>query len=170
MFAARRMWHAVCVDTRAMLKISDIMTRDVFRLSPTSTAEEAAWALSVRGISGAPVCDPGGRLLGVVSRTDLSDPERRPAADPAASGRLVRDIMTPGLLTLRDSDLAMNAVRLMVREEVHRIIVLDDDGELAGIVTPTDVLRAMAGGDPLDDEERARGRDGHAAAGPVTIH
>jgi CBS-domain-containing membrane protein len=142
-----------------MLKISDVMTRDVFTLSPQASAEEAAWALAVRGISGAPVRDSGGRLLGVISRTDLTDPERRPIE---AGQRTVGELMTPGLLTLRDSDLAMNAVRLMVREEVHRIIILDDDGELAGIVTPTDVLRAMSGGAGLDQENEQ--------AGPVTIH
>jgi CBS-domain-containing membrane protein len=142
------------------LKIADIMTRDVFALSPEQRAEDAAWELAVRGISGAPVRDGAGRLLGVLSRTDLTDPERH----PRHGARTVADLMTPALLTLRDSDLAINAVKLMVREEVHRIIVLNDDGELAGIVTPADVLRALADGDPIDPPPAP------SAAGAVTIH
>ena len=134
-----------------MLKISDIMTSEVFTLSPSASVEEAAAALAARGIGGAPVRDEAGRLVGVVSRSDLTDPERRAPASDREAGT-VRDIMTPGLLVLRDSDLAMSAVRLMVREGVHRIIVLDDGGRLCGIVTPSDVLRALTAGDPLEDE------------------
>src|SRR5215471_13940796 len=143
-----------------MLKIADIMTRDVFTLAPDQPADEAADALAARVVSGAPVRDAKGRIVGVLSRSDLSDPERRPQGTP----RTVGDLMTPGMLALRDSDLAMNAVRLMVREEVHRIIVLDDDGELAGIVTPSDVLRALVAGDSLDETDEP------GPPGPVTIH
>jgi CBS-domain-containing membrane protein len=144
-----------------MIQIGHIMTRDVFTLSTTATADQAARALTERGIGGAPVRDGAGRLVGVVSRTDLADPERRP---PAGRPLTVADVMTPALLALRESDTAMNAVRLMVREEVHRIVVLDEDGELCGIITPTDVLRALGLGDPLaGDEDDGRGN------GPVTI-
>ena len=131
-----------------VLKISDIMNRDVFTLAPETSADEAAWALAVRGLGGAPVRDHSGRLVGVLCRTDLTDPARRPFGRGA---RTVGELMTRALLTLRDSDLAMNAVRLMVREEVQRIIVLDDDGELCGIVTPHDVLDALIHGDAFDD-------------------
>jgi CBS-domain-containing membrane protein len=135
-----------------MLKISDIMTRDVFTLAPTTGADDAAWALSVRGISGAPVRDAMGRMVGVLSRSDLTDPERGPWG---LSDKSVRDLMTPALLTLRASEGAIEAVRLMVREEVHRIIVLDDYGQLAGIVTSSDILRALVEGGMLADEEGA---------------
>ena len=143
-----------------MLKIADIMTRDVFTLAPDQPADEAADALAARGVSGAPVRDASGRIVGVLSRSDLTDPERR----PPGVARTVGDLMTPGMLALRDSDLAMNAVRLMVREEVHRIIILDEAGELAGIVTASDVLRALVAGDPLDESSDGDPSD------PVTIH
>lgn len=148
-----------------MLKISDIMTPEVFTLRPTTTADEASWALAVRGISGAPVRDGLGRLVGVISRSDLSDPERHPLG---LGDQLVRDIMTPAMLTLQDSEPALAAVRLMVREAVHRILVVNAAGDLVGIVTPTDILRAMLEGDVVSDS------DDHPAgdhdAGPVVIH
>ena len=136
------------------------MTREVLTLPPDLPAEEAAAALAAHGVSGAPVREPDGRIVGILSRGDLTDPERR----PPRGAPTVRDLMTPGLLTLRESDLAMNAVRLMVREEVHRIVVLDDAGELAGIVTRSDVMRALVAGDPLDDS------DEHGLPRPFTIH
>jgi CBS domain-containing protein len=131
-----------------VLRIADIMSRNVFVLAPEMPADEAARALAARGISGAPVQDRSGRLIGVLSRSDLADPERRPAH---AGTRTVGDLMTPGLLTLHDSEPAMSAIQLMVREEVQRIVVLDDGGALVGIVTPSDVLAALvgAGSDPL---------------------
>jgi len=141
------------------LKIADIMTREVFTLSPDLPADEAAASLAAHGVGGAPVLEADGRIVGILSRTDLTDPERRrPGTSPT-----VRDLMTPGMLALRASDTAMNAVRLMVREEVHHVIVLGERGELAGIVTSSDVLRALVAGDPED-----------APAGdpsdPATIH
>jgi CBS-domain-containing membrane protein len=139
-----------------MLKINDIMTRDVFTLSPQTSADEAAWALAVRGISGAPVRDAMGRLLGVLSRSDLTDPEREPWGP---GGKTVRDLMTPALLTLRGTDPVMQAVRLMVREEIHRVVVLDEYGHLAGILTSTDILKALVEGMPINDSAEARNDD-----------
>jgi CBS-domain-containing membrane protein len=151
-----------------MLKIRDIMTRDVFTLSPQATPEEAAWALAVRGISGAPVRDAMGRLLGVLSRADLSDPDR---AAWRSAGKTVRDLMTPALLTLRAADPVLNAVQLMVREEIRRIVILDEYGQLAGIVTATDVLRALADG-LLDDDGDAHDSplDDDVARERATVH
>jgi CBS-domain-containing membrane protein len=145
-----------------MLTIADIMTRDVFTLTPDLSAADAAAALVSRGFSGAPVRDAAGRVLGVLSRTDLTDPDRR----PPGSARSVADLMTPGLLALRASDPVMSAVRLMVREEVHRIVVLDEHGGLAGIVTPSDVLRALIAGDDLQDP----GTAGDHSDPPSTLH
>lgn len=152
-----------------MLRISDIMTREVFTVRPTATADEASWALAVRGISGAPVRDRMERLVGVISRSDLSDPERHPLG---LGEKLVRDIMTPAMLTLPESEPALNAVRLMVREAVHRVLVVNEAGALVGIVTPTDVLRALLEGDSLsghhEDSDQLPANDQHG--GPVVIH
>lgn len=155
-----------------MLRISDIMTREVFTLRPTATADEASWALAVRGISGAPVRDGMERLVGVISRSDLSDPERHPLG---LGEQQVKDIMTPAMLTMQESEPALNAVRLMVREAVHRVLVVNEAGDLVGIVTPTDVLRALLEGDSLDAGHEADDRDEERPAndqhgGPVVIH
>jgi CBS-domain-containing membrane protein len=131
-----------------LLTVGDIMTRDVFVLSASASLEEATQALVVRDIGAAPVRDAGGWIVGVVSRSDLTDPERRAALrDARASGYAARaaDLMTPGFLAARPSDAAVEAARLLVAEDAHRLLVFDDEGALVGIVTPTDVLRALAG-------------------------
>jgi len=119
-----------------MLKISDVMTRDVFTLAASTPAETAAWELCVRGFTGAPVRDARGRLVGVLSRSDLTDPERNQGGMEAKE---VRDLMTPGLFALAPSEPAVRAARLMVREGIGRVVVMDR-GELVGIVTSSDIL------------------------------
>jgi len=123
-----------------MLKIGDIMTRDVFTLEATCPADRAAWELSVRGFTGAPVRDDRGRLVGVLSRSDLTDPERH---DGALQAKEVQELMTPAMFTLPPSDPVSAAIKLMVREGIHRVIVMDEGRHMVGIVTSTDVLHAL---------------------------
>jgi CBS-domain-containing membrane protein len=127
-----------------MLKISDIMTRDVFTLGASTRADKAAWELTVRGFTGAPVRDARGRLVGVLSRSDLVDPERNQGL---LEDRQVQDVMTPAIFTLRPSEPVIRAIRLMIREGIRRVVVTDAAGELCGIVTSSDVLRQLAWGD-----------------------
>src|SRR5687767_7532515 len=111
----------------SLLSIGDIMTREVFTLRTSATVEEAASELAARDVGGAPVRDGAGRLVGLLSRSDLMDPERR--ARPGFPS-VVRDVMTPALLALRPGDSARSAAALMVRQGVHRIVVLDAAGAL----------------------------------------
>jgi predicted transcriptional regulator len=127
-----------------MLKISDIMTRDVFTLSSSASASQAAWELSVRGFTGAPVRDARGRLVGVLSRSDLIDPERNP---PTGGPKDVQDLMTPAMFTLHQSEPVVRAIRLMHREGIRRVVITDGGGQMVGIVTASDILRQLAWGD-----------------------
>jgi predicted transcriptional regulator len=126
-----------------MLKISDVMTQDVFTLADSTPAETAAWELAVRGYTGAPVRDARGRLVGVLSRSDLNDPER---IQGSLETKEVRDLMTPALFTLDPSEPATRAARLMVREGIGRVVVTDKTGALVGIVTSSDILSQVSDG------------------------
>ncbi len=144
-------------QTSSMATISEIMTRDVLTLSPFATTDEAAGYFAVHGISGAPVRDAAGRIVGVVSKTDLIDPERAGAfaAEGKRGARLVRDVMTPGIFAIREGEKVMKAIDLMVREGIHRLLVTDEAGLLAGIVTPTDVLRGLLQGHSFESANDA---------------
>ena len=126
-----------------MLKIADIMTRDVFTLPATCRADQAACELALRGFTGAPVHDDAGRLVGVLSRSDLMDPERN---EGALDGKEVQDLMTPAMFTLAPGDSVLRAIQLMVREGIHRVLVMDERRQMVGIVTSSDVLRAVVRG------------------------
>lgn len=134
-----------------VLRVRDIMTEDVLTLPASMPLEEAAAALSEARISGAPVVD-GGRIVGVLSKSDLSHPRVR---HPDGALLTVSDVMTPAIWAVRAGDVAMSAVRLMVEERIHRTLVVDGEGRIAGIVSAMDVLEALARGEAVQDGDRA---------------
>ena len=123
-----------------MTTIADIMTKKVLTIAPDAKAEDAAWGLTIAGFNGAPVQDEQGHLLGIVSKSDLVDPGRSKPDVP----KKVADAMTPILFAVRAKDPAMDAVERMLETGAHRLVVVDDEGKLVGIVTPMDVLRAVS--------------------------
>jgi stage IV sporulation protein FB len=126
-----------------MVRIRDIMSARIVSLRASASLEDAARALVANEIGGAPVVDDDGRVLGFLARADLADPERRAnALERSGPSPSVADLMLPALAVLRDSEPAIEAARMMVREHLHRVLVTDEVGRLVGIVTPTDVLRA----------------------------
>lgn len=132
-----------------MLLIRDIMTRHLFTVEAGASAEEAAWALTRRHIGGAPARDAEGNLVGMVSKSDLTDPE---PAQWLRKEATVGDIMNPDVITLYADDPAMAAVSEMAKREIHRIVILDEDSKPVGIVTPMDVVRALHFGARFDLE------------------
>ena len=130
-----------------MLRIRDIMTKRVYTVDADASAEEAAWGLTRRHIGGAPARDAQGNLVGVLSSSDLINPE---PAQWIRGEATVGDLMNPDVVSLYADDPALTAVIEMARRDIHRIVVLDDNSKLAGIVTPMDVVRALAGGRRFD--------------------
>ena len=133
-----------------MLRIRDIMTANVYTVEASASAEEAAWGLTRRHVGGAPARDGQGNLVGVISSSDLVNPE---PAQWIRGEATVGDLMSPEVISLYADDPAMAAVVEMAERDIHRIVVLGEDSKLAGIVTPMDVVRAVARGarfDPTD--------------------
>jgi CBS-domain-containing membrane protein len=126
-----------------MLSIRDIMTKDVYVVDADASADEARWGLTRRHIGGAPARDAAGNLVGVLSSSDLVNPE---PAQWIRGEATVGDLMNPDVISLYADDPAMAAVTEMATRNIRRVVVLDADGKLAGIVTPMDVLRALARG------------------------
>jgi CBS domain-containing protein len=133
-----------------MLLIKDIMTTGVYTVEANASAEEAAWGLTRRHIGGAPARDAEGNLVGVLSSSDLVNPE---PAQWIKGEATVGDVMNPDVITLYAEDPALAAVTEMARRRIHRIVVLDADSKLAGIVTPMDVVCALARGARFDLED-----------------
>ncbi len=123
-----------------MALVRDIMETNVLCLSPDMPLEEAARALAERQVGAAPVCTPEGRVIGVLSKTDITE-----LFGPAGEARRVREAMTEEVLSVPPEAPIETAIRAMAFEGVHRLAVLDAGGRLAGIVSAMDVLRQLAG-------------------------
>jgi predicted transcriptional regulator len=123
-----------------MRTVREVMERDVFCVVMDMPLERAAQELAARDISGAPVCDPQGTVVGMLSKSDLVE-----AFGSAGHGRVAADIMTPMTLAVRPEEPLERAIKLMAFEGVHRLVVIDEHGSLQGIVTSMDVMREIAG-------------------------
>jgi CBS domain-containing protein len=144
------------------MRIQDIMTRDVVTVRPDATLKEAARLLVCRRISGMPVVDDGGQLVGVLSEGDLLFKQRgEPGRDGVLAwlvhrgngaehakldARLVEEAMTSPAITIDAGWSLTAAAERMLRDGVNRLPVVRGD-RLVGIVTRADIVRAFARSD-----------------------
>jgi CBS domain-containing protein len=145
------------------MKVHEIMTTDVLTIGPEAPLKDVARILVERGISGMPVCDIERHVLGVVSEADILFKERgRPSEGSALVGwmlggdvmpdaaksaaRTVDEAMTAPAITISPFRFVDEAARLMTEHGVNRLPVVRD-GELVGIVTRTDLVRAFTRSD-----------------------
>ena len=137
-------------------RVQDVMSREVFSVSPELTVAEAWEALAARGVGQAPVLDTQGLLIGLLLRADMMPPVLMPA--PSASGisawqlaqKSVRDIMlTPVPAVAGDTSLR-RAARVLLDMGLPGLPVTQDDGHVIGFLSRADILRAVVADPPLD--------------------
>jgi len=137
----------------------DIMTREVLSVTPDTSIAEIAEILSNNRVSGLPVVDSQGLVIGVVSEKDIlsrlgfEDSENfmsiiarclrmggcisLPARIPTA-----REIMTSPAVTVREDAYLLEVIKLLSENEINRLPVIDTKGRLVGIVARSDILNA----------------------------
>ena len=118
------------------LKIKDIMTRDVATVRSGNTVEELVDIMFRMKHMGYPVMDDS-EVIGVVTFTDV---QRVPKEE--RKNVKVSQIMTKELITTKEDDEAVAALKLMTTKNIGRIIV-KKEGKMTGIVSRTDILRAI---------------------------
>lgn len=140
------------------MKIKELMTRDVATVSPEAPLKDVARLLTERGISGVPVVDAEGVVVGVVSEADVLLKERGPghpagrfswflephdtAADAKFAARTAAEAMTSPPVTIGPERPVSAAARIMTERGINRLPVVKD-GALVGIVTRADLVRAF---------------------------
>jgi CBS domain-containing protein len=136
--------------------VRDVVTTDVLTVTPGMPYREIVDALAQRRVTAAPVVDDERRVVGVVSEADLlhkvefigDERQRRTFERPAqrtarekAHAAEAADLMTGPAITVRPETPVVAAARRMERERVKRLVVVDADGCLVGIVSRRDLLR-----------------------------
>jgi len=149
------------------VRVKDVMTRDVVTVTPDTSLKDVARKLVELGISGTPVVDDDGSIVGVISEADLLTKERREPEDGGALARLMRradpaekakyaartarEAMTSPAITIEGYWTIPTAAQVMLDRSVNRLPVVRQ-GRLVGVVTRADLVRAFA----RSDEEIAR--------------
>ena len=118
------------------MKVSDIMTKNVVKISPEESVEVAARALNHYNIGALPVCGADGKLCGMVTDRDLVI--RCMAANKPASETTVRQVMTGQVLSVKPDMDAGVAAHLMGRKRVRRLPVVEA-GKVQGILSLDDL-------------------------------
>ena len=163
------------------MRAHQIMTKPVITVSPDATIVEAANIMLQRHVSGLPVVDSGGKLIGIVSegdfirRSEIGTQRKRGRwlrfiLGPGTSasdfvqehGRRVSEVMTKDPLTITEDTALDEIVNLMERNNVKRLPVIRN-GELVGIVSRANLLQAVASlarevPDPTADDDHIRER------------
>lgn len=161
------------------MKVKDVMTAKVVSIGPDATVLKAARLMLQNHISGLPVIDGSGKLVGIVTEGDflrrteigtrrrhslwhdiLVGPGRLADEYVHAHGRLIHEVMTPSPRTVKEDDDLSDVVALMEKHSVKRVPVLRQD-VVVGIVTRANLLRALATSAPIapaatDDNEIRR--------------
>jgi len=167
------------------MRAADVMTTDVITVDPETTVQSLATLLAERGISGAPVVDASGHLVGVISEGDLlhraeigtarRHRERRRSwwLDDYASevareyvkdhGRTVKDVMTRDVVTVTEETELADVAALLEVKRIKRVPVVRDD-KVVGIISRANIVRAVGatkgapsqGGENDDRSIRAR--------------
>ena len=126
--------------------VGDLMALNPIVVRANAPLSEAADVLDRHHISGVPVVDGAGSLVGVLSQTDLVRARSTEYLWANWPGLAVRHLMTSPAITIhRSTPLTMAAAR-MEREHIHRLVVVADDDESLpiGILSMTDLVHAIA--------------------------
>ena len=163
------------------MRAHQVMTRPVITVSPETTVVEAANTMLQRHVSGLPVVDAAGKLVGIISEGDfirrseigtqrkrgrllkfILGPSQTATDFVHEHGRKVAEIMTEAPLTITEDTELEKIVQLMEENNVKRLPVLRGD-QIVGIVSRANLLRAVASlarevPDPTVDDDHIRNR------------
>lgn len=150
-----------------MLKsVAEVMTREPITVKAETPLREAIKILAEKRISGLPVVDDAGHLIGIISETDLmwqqagvtppayfmifdsviylKNPVEYERELHKALGQTVGEVMNEKPITISPDKPLREAAKIMRDRKIHRLPVLDDSEQIVGILSLSDIIRDMA--------------------------
>lgn len=117
----------------ASLKARDIMAREIVTVASDMLVEDAAKLLAYHNISGMPVEDPDGKVVGIVSEADVI----------GHIGAIVSDVMTEDVISVGEDATVEEIATLLAQHRIKRVPVMAN-GAIRGMVSRSDIVRAIA--------------------------
>ena len=149
------------------MKVIDLMTAEVVTVRPQTPLKEAARLMVLSRVSGLPVTDDDGVLVGIITEGDFLHREverERPrrhglldallgGAHSLAEAELVEEAMSTGVVTIPPDATLADAARVMASREVKRLPVVDDEGKVLGVISRADIVAAFTRPDEVIEDE-----------------
>jgi len=150
------------------MRVRDIMTTDPIRVSADTLLKQAARLMVRHHVSGLPVVDADGGLIGIVTEGDFlrqeANRERPYGASlldalfgdgvvAAPTAETVGEVMSQDLVTIGPDASIGEAARIMSQRSIKRLPVLDANGDLIGIISRADVVNAFTKPDDVIEDE-----------------
>ena len=132
------------------MKVEDLIhsRTEVFSVTEAVTVHDTARYLREKQVRAVGVLNPQGKLLGVVSQSDISD--KVAAENKCPAWMRVLEVMTPHPITIPPETHLDECVRLMEKHGIYHLPVVDDRGMYRGMISVQDLLRIIA------SDEKAR--------------
>jgi CBS domain-containing protein len=126
------------------MKVADLIKSrdDVFSIGVDTTVHEAARYLRERQVRAMGVLDPAGKLVGVVSQSDISD--KVAAENKCPAWMRVAEIMTTHLIAVSPDASLDECLRLMEKHSIYHLLVVDETTGYRGMISVTDLLQLIA--------------------------
>ena len=131
------------------LRVADLMTIDPITVAIDATIEEAEELMRRHHVTGLPVVDDAGRLIGVISQTDilfLDVPEVRAIIRHRQHGVRVGEVMSAPPVTIDTGASIQDAAIRMHSQSIHRLVAVDDHGRPVGVISAMDFVALAAEG------------------------
>lgn len=147
---------------RQGMAVSNIMTRKLITVTADTAIEDISKLIIANRISGVPVVDSDNRVVGMVTQSDIifrqihNEPtfaattedlvllkEGMKAEKRFGAGNTAKDIMTSPVITAHENDSLREVVELITKEKIKRVVIVDEEGHLVGIVSKMDIVRAL---------------------------
>lgn len=122
------------------LHASDLMIKEVITVNEKTLLKEVTKIFGEKRITGVPVINEAGELVGVLSETDII---RKTNSIGAWSPSTAGQIMTKPAVTVAPGETLQRVCELMLNRRIHRVVVAEDK-KISGIITTMDILRAIA--------------------------
>ncbi|MDQ2688755.1 MAG: CBS domain-containing protein [Chloroflexota bacterium] len=135
--------------TMTDLRVADLMTIDPIVVSVDASIEDAEELLRHNRVTGLPVVDLAGRLVGVISQSDLlylAVPAVQALIRHRERGIRVGEAMSTPPITIDATATVSDAARRMDRERLHRLVAVDDHGRPIGVISAMDFVALAAEG------------------------
>ncbi len=119
------------------IRVGDVGIKEVYTVSPENTLRETAKLFAEKNISGAPVVDDD-RLVGIISLHDIA--ENIDNVD-----KKVEEVMNRNVITIHKDEKIYDALVIMNKNNVGRLVIVDENDKIIGIITRTDILKIISG-------------------------